>query len=200
MRKGILLILLLICGVVFAQQTENFSGHWLLVKTMPVPTTPGGTTTEVTQSGNNFAGTQTAVQDGKMIVTPFGTIRIPARITPGGIALDIVQSGNEFVVTQTGVLDGEKTTEESKYTLDGAENVNTKSNAPGPPTTIRSTSSWNNGILILQGTSTSVGPEGDVVRRWEREYFLSADHTALTVRETHPTPFGDAVVSRVYGK
>ncbi len=171
MKKGIVLILLLICGVVFAQQTENFSGHWLLVKTMPVPTTPGGTTTEVTQSGNNFAGTQTAVQDGKMIVTPFGTIRLPIRITPGGITLDIMQSGNEFVVTQTAVLDGEKTTEESKYTLDGTENVNTKSNAPGPPTTIRSTSSWNNGILTLQGSSTSVGPEGDVVRPMEKRVF-----------------------------
>ncbi len=158
MRKGVVLSLLLICGVIFAQQTENFSGHWVLVKTMPV------------------------------------------RANPGNITLDIMQSGNEFVVTQTAALDGEKTTEESKYTLDGAENVNTKSNAPGPPTTIRSTSSWNNGILTLQGSSTSVGPEGDVVSPWKREYFLSADHAALTVSITQPTPFGDAIISQIFGR
>jgi hypothetical protein len=160
MRKGIGLVLMLICGVVFAQQTENFSGHWVLAKTMPI-----------------------------------NTVKVP-----GSFTLDIMQSGNEFAVTQTAALDGEKTTEESKYTLDGTENVNIKSNEPGPPTTIRSTSSWNNGILTLQGSSTSVGPEGDVVRPWKREYFRSADHTVLSVRETIPTPFGDAVVSQVYGK
>ena len=200
MKKGIGLILLLVCGVVFAQQTETFSGHWLLVKTMPVPNPPGGTATEVTQSGNNFAGTQTAVQDSKMITTPFGTIRLPIRITPGGITLDIMQSGNEFVVTQTAVLGGEKTVDESKYTLDGTENLNVKSNEPGPPTKIWTTSTWNNGILILQGSSTSVGPEGDIVKPWKREYSLSADHTVLTVSETIETPFGNVIRLQIYSR
>ena len=158
MRRGIVLFLLLAGGVVFAQQTENFSGHWVLAKT-----------------------------------TPFAT-------NPGNATLDIAQSGNDFAVTEATVVDGKKATVESRYTLDGVENVNTRSNTVGPPTTVRSTSSWNNGILTLQGTSTSVGKEGEVVRPWEREYFLSADRAALTVRVTESTPFGEAVVSQVYGR
>ena len=160
-EKGELcLILLLICGVVFAQQTENFSGHWVLAKTMPI-----------------------------------NTVKVP-----GSITLDIMQSGNEFVVTQTAALDGEKTTEESKYTLDGTENVNIKSNEPGPPTTIRSTSSWNNGILTLQGSSTSVGPEGDVVRPVEKRVFSVSGSRRPDHQGDDPTPFGDAIISQVYGK
>ncbi len=158
MRREIVLILLLICGVVFAQQTANFSGHWMLTKTLPF-----------------------------------------LAANPGDVTLDIVQAGNDFVVTQTTVVDGEKTTVESKYTLDGTENVNTKSDARGRAT-IRSNSSWNNEILTLQGSITRNSPGGDVVNPWKTEYFLSADHAALTVRETHSTPFGDAVISQVYGK
>jgi hypothetical protein len=113
------------------------------------------------------------------------------------VLLVIKQTGNYLEVTRS-MIDEEKTIE-AHYTLDGAENINTESNAAGP-VTIRSTSKWNNSTLVLEGSSTFAGPDKDVTSKWKTEYLLSEDGAFLTVTETHPTPFGEAVISQVFSR
>jgi hypothetical protein len=113
------------------------------------------------------------------------------------VLLVIKQTGNDFKVTRN-IIDEDKIIE-SSYTLDGAENINTEPNAAGL-VTIRSTSKWNNGALVLEGSSTFSGPNGDITSKWEKEYLLSDDGADLTVTETHPTPFGEAVISQIFSR
>ena len=96
------------------------------------------------------------------------------------------------------MADEEKTIE-SHCTLDGAENTNTVANAAGPVTS-RSTSKWNNTILVLEGSSTFEGPDKNVTTKWKTEYLLSDNGAELTVSETHQTPFGEAVISEVFSR
>ncbi len=113
------------------------------------------------------------------------------------VLLVIKQTGNDFDVARN-MIDDEKIIE-SHYTLDGTENINTKPNEAGLET-IRSCSKWNNGTLVLEGTSTFTGPDKDVTTKWKTEYLLSEDGAVLTVIETHPTPFGEAVISQIFNR
>jgi hypothetical protein len=111
------------------------------------------------------------------------------------VLLVIKQAGNNFYVTRS-MIDDERIIE-SHYTLDGTENINTEPNEAGL-VTIRSTSKWNNGALVLEGLSIFAGPDKDVTTKWKTEYVLSDDGAVLTVIETHPTPFGEAVTSQIF--
>ena len=105
--------------------------------------------------------------------------------------------GNYFEVTRS-MIEDERTVE-SHYTLDGMENINTEPNAAGL-VTIRSTSKWNNNTLVLEGSKTFAGPDGDVTTKWKTEYLISDDGSVLTVIETHPSPFGEAVISQIFNR
>jgi hypothetical protein len=122
---------------------------------------------------------------------------LPRASAPGTIKLGIRQSGNDLVIVQTTIRDGESSSLEARYTLDGSENTNIEPNTAGD-ITIKSKSRWNNGTLVLEGSSTFAGPNGDVSTKWKREYSLSADGTTLTLVETHPTPFGEAVITKLF--
>lgn len=126
------------------------------------------------------------------------TKRIPSLgAPPPNVLLVIKQTGNDLTVTQNDI-DAEKTIE-SHYTLDGAENVNSESNAAGP-VTIRSTSKWSNSTLVIEGSNTFVGTDNTVTSKWMREYSLSENGAVLTVSEMHQTPFGPAVISLVFSR
>jgi hypothetical protein len=88
---------------------------------------------------------------------------------------------------------------ESNYTLDGRENINTEPNAAGP-VTIRSTSKWIHGVLVLEGTRTFEGQDKNTTTKWKTEYLLSSGGTLLTVSETHQTPFGEVVISSTFSR
>jgi len=150
MRKMVILIMFMIPGVILAQRTENFTGHWVLVQSSPFESKSNDT------------------------------------------ILDIVQTGNALEITQTTTVNGERKVEVSKYTLDGAENINAIVSG-GNPATIRSKSSWKNGTLILQGTKTQIALGGEVVGLWKNEYCYSPDHGSLNIGETIHTPFGDVL-------
>ena len=120
-----------------------------------------------------------------------GAARIPH------VSLVIKQTGNDLSVTRH-MIDEDRTIE-SHYTLDGTENINIEANAAGP-VTIRSISKWNNGALVLEGSSTFAGPNEDVTTKWKREYLLDDGGAVLTVTETLPTPFGEAVISRIFSR
>jgi hypothetical protein len=126
------------------------------------------------------------------------TKRVPSFGAPvPNVSLVIKQTDNDLAITQN-VVDEEKIIE-SHYTLDGAANVNTEPNAAGPMT-IRSTSKWNNGTLVLEGLSTFEGPKKNATTKWKTEYQLSDNGTLLTVSKTIQTPFGEAVVSEAFSR
>ncbi len=160
MKKRLMLsgiaIVLLTCIVAYAA-SPDFSGDWVLSKTLP------------------YGGAQ-------------GTIKLAIR-----------QSGNDLVIARTTARDRESGTLEARYTLDGAENTNIEPNAAGD-ITIKTKSRWDKGTLVLEGSSLFTGPNGDIVRKWKQEYSLSADGSTLTLGETHPTPFGDAVTTQLFSK
>ena len=106
--------------------------------------------------------------------------------------------GNIFLNPCSSMVDDEKIIE-SHYTPDGTENINTEPNEAGL-ITIRSTSKWNNGTLVLEGSSIFAGPDSDVTAKWKTEYLLSEDGAILTMIETHPTPFGEAVISQIFSR
>ncbi len=111
------------------------------------------------------------------------------------VLLVIKQAGNHFNVTRSMVYDEE--IRESRYTLDGTENINTEPNEASP-VTIRSTSKWSNDALVLEGTSSFAGTDTEVITKWKTEYLLSDDGEILTVIETHQIPFGEAVISQIF--
>ena len=113
------------------------------------------------------------------------------------VILAIRQMGNDFAVTRT--LMDEDQTIESHYTLDGNENINIVPNAAGR-LAVHSTSTWKDGVLVLEGWSTFAGPEKDVITKWKMEYALSDNGDILTTTETHPTPFSEAVISQVFNR
>lgn len=140
--------------------------------------------TLVNGAGVDFSGTWTLSE----IIPSFG----------GGIPnvqLDIEQIGNFFKVIRV-TIDEDKTVE-SLYTLDGEENINIEPIADGLAT-IRSTSTWKNDVLILEGSSSAAGPDNNVTTKWKAEYLLSENAGFLTVTRTHQTPFGEAVITEVF--
>jgi hypothetical protein len=126
------------------------------------------------------------------------TKRIPSLGAPvPSVSLVIKQAGSDFAVIRN--VGGEDKTIELRYTLDGAENINIESNAAGP-VTIRSTSTWNNSTLVLEGSSTFEGPDKNDTTKWKTEYLLSDNGAVLTVSRTIPTPFGEVVRSEVFSR
>ena len=126
------------------------------------------------------------------------TKRIRSLGTPvPNVLLVIKQTGNDLAVAR--IVSDEEKIIESHYTLDGAENTNTESNAAGP-VTIRSTSKWNSNTLVIEGSSTFEGPEKTVTNKWKTEYLLSDNGAVLTVSKTIQTPFGEVVASEVYSR
>jgi hypothetical protein len=124
------------------------------------------------------------------------------RIPSGGaktpqVLLVSNQTGNDFKVI-TIMIDEDKIIE-SHYTLDGTVNVNTDLNEAGL-VTIRSTSKWDNGALVLEGSITFENQDKDVTNKWKTEYLLSENGTALAVTETHQTPFGETVISQIFSR
>jgi len=113
------------------------------------------------------------------------------------VLLVINQTGNDFKVTRI-MIDEDKIVE-SHYTLDGTENINTDLNEAGL-VTIRSTSKWDNGVLVLEGSIIFENQDKDVTNKWKTEYLLSENGTALAVTETHQTPFGESVVSQIFSR
>jgi hypothetical protein len=112
-------------------------------------------------------------------------------------SLVIKQGGNDLEVIRK-LADEEKSIK-SHYTLDEAENINTEPNAAGT-VTIRSTSKWNNGTLVIEGSSTFEGPAKNVTGKWKTEYLLSDNGAVLTVSKTIQTPFGEIVTSEVFNR
>jgi hypothetical protein len=113
------------------------------------------------------------------------------------VMLVINQTGNDFNVTRI-IVDEDKIIE-SHYTLDGTENINTDQNEAGL-VTIRSTSKWDNGALVLEGSITVENPDNNVTNKWKTEYLLSENGSALAVTETHQTPFGETVISQIFSR
>ena len=113
------------------------------------------------------------------------------------VLLVINQTGNDFKVI-TIMIDEDKIIE-SHYTLDGTENINTDLNEAGL-VTIRSTSKWDNGVLVLEGSIIFENQDKDVTNKWKTEYLLSENGTALAVTETHQTPFGETVISQIFSR
>ena len=111
------------------------------------------------------------------------------------VLLIINQTRDHFDVTRN-MMDEEEIIE-SHYTLDGMENVNTEPDEAGP-VTIRSTSKWSSGVLVLEGLSIFASSDKDVTTKWKTEYLLSDDGEVLTVIETHPTPFGETAISQIF--
>jgi hypothetical protein len=111
------------------------------------------------------------------------------------VSLVIEQTGNDLKITRS-MIEEDKTIE-SYYTLDGSENLNTEPNAAGP-VTIRSTSKWENGVLVLEGSSIFADPDEVVTTKWKIEYQLTENGETLAATKTIPTPFGDAVVSEIF--
>ena len=138
----------------------------------------------VNSAGIDFSGTWVLSEN----IPSFG-IKTP------NVLLVIEHTGNVFNVTRV-TIDGDKTVE-SQYTLDGAENINTETNAAGE-TIIQSISTWNNSVLVLEGTSTFAGTDEDVTTKWKTEYRLSENGAVLTATRTHQTPFGEAVITEVF--
>ena len=146
--------------------------------------TVGFSVTLVSGAGADFSGKWILSE-----VNPSFVAEIP------NVLLVIEQTGNVFKVIRV-TVDEDKTVE-SQYTLDGAENINTEPNVAGQAT-IRSTSTWNNSVLVLEGSSTFTGPDKDVTTTWKTEYLLSEIGEVLTVAKTRQTPFGEVVITEVF--
>jgi hypothetical protein len=143
--------------------------------------------TRVKGAGVDFSGNWVLT---KRIPNPLGA-PVP------NVSLIIRQNGIDLEVTQH-IADREKTVE-SHYTLDGAENINTESNAAGP-VAVRSKSRWNSSTLVLEGSRTFEGPKKTETTQWKTEYLLSDAGAVLTLSTTIKTPFGEVVVSEVFSR
>ena len=74
----------------------------------------------------------------------------------------------------------------SRYPFDGQEMSN-----PGPAnSTVKSKTSWEGAALIIEGTLSVAGPQGDVTLRIREVRSLSQDGRTMTLVATRTMPFG----------
>ena len=99
------------------------------------------------------------------------------------------QPGDRVTLTQTSealIVTDEAQSLMSRYPFDGQEMSN-----PGPAGgTVKSKTSWEGAALIIEGTLSVAGPQGDVTLRIREVRSLSQDGRTMTLVATRTMPFG----------
>ena len=99
------------------------------------------------------------------------------------------QPGDRVTLTQTSealIVTDEAKSLMSRYPFDGREMSN-----PGPAGgTVKSKASWEGAALVIEGTLSVAGPQGDLTLRIREVRSLSQDGRTMTLVATRTMPFG----------
>jgi hypothetical protein len=103
--------------------------------------------------------------------------------------LTITQTEETLTIAQTGA--GPERT--MTYYLDGRETKN-----PGPRGEMISTTTWDDGKLVTDGSMTMQTPRGEMTMTMHEVRSLNKDGTEMTVSTTMDTPMGKRTQKRVF--
>jgi hypothetical protein len=104
----------------------------------------------------------------------------------------ITQTAELITIVQTG-MGPERT---SSYYLDGRESTN-----PGMRgAEVKSMTTWDEGALVTEGSSTFQGPNGEVTVKTKEVRTLSGDGKTMTVTTTSDSPMGTRTRKTVFDR